>query len=583
MKIKKSYLFIIFLLLASVFAIKPLFLPGFFPIHDDAQVQRVFEMKKALADGNFPVRWVPDLGYNYGYPIFNFYAPLSYYFGGIMNLFGIDALTATKLMMLVGFLFAAFSMYMLAKEFWGRMGAIISSLLYLYAPYHAVELYVRGDTAEFWAYAAIPIAFLGVYKTYTTLQQKHTTTLAQKKKIWTWLVIGCLGYSAIILSHNLTAMMVTPFLVGEIILLIILSLKNNWSRVACYLSLIVLFGILLSAFYWLPTLRELNYTNIISQVGGGADYHDHFVCLNQLWESQWGYGGSTAGCMLDGLSLKIGKLHLIFALVSLIVLFSLWKKNKARFILIIYFFIALLISILLMLSLATPLWDAIPQMGFIQYPWRFLIFASFFSSLLGGGLCYFLQQQAINKSIVSKLLLPAVLCLSIGIIIYNAKIFVPQTIYPRTAQYYTNFKYIAWETSRISDEYLMKGIYKPRNPNEIPESKFLSNPNLTLTNNIEKTQYLKTTVDAKQKTDLALHLNYFPTWHVFLDGKQIEFKYYSKGFLIPIPAGKHTVEVKFTQTLIEMLANALSLTGVVLIVIGIIINRKESKHGKKTS
>ncbi|HSA83405.1 MAG TPA: hypothetical protein VLF20_00780, partial [Patescibacteria group bacterium] len=65
----------------SYWAVAPFFLPGFFPMHDDTQVARVFEMHKALIDGQFPVRWVADLGYHYGYPIFNFYAPLAYYIG----------------------------------------------------------------------------------------------------------------------------------------------------------------------------------------------------------------------------------------------------------------------------------------------------------------------------------------------------------------------------------------------------------------------------------------------------------------------------------------------------------------------
>ena len=88
MNVLKKFFPFIFLFTVSVLAIYPFFHSGFFPIHDDTQVQRVFEMKTALKDGMFPVRWVPDLGYGYGYPIFNFYAPLPYYIGGFINLLG---------------------------------------------------------------------------------------------------------------------------------------------------------------------------------------------------------------------------------------------------------------------------------------------------------------------------------------------------------------------------------------------------------------------------------------------------------------------------------------------------------------
>src|SRR5438105_15010330 len=96
-----KFLPLLFVLIFSYWAIKPLFISGFFPIHDDTQIARVFEMKKSLADGMFPVRWVEDLGYGYGYPIFNFYAPLAYYVGGFFNLACFVVLDATKIMLLI--------------------------------------------------------------------------------------------------------------------------------------------------------------------------------------------------------------------------------------------------------------------------------------------------------------------------------------------------------------------------------------------------------------------------------------------------------------------------------------------------
>ena len=143
MSIFKKLLTIIFILFFSYWAVAPFFQSGFFYVHDNTQVARVFEMHQALRDGMFPVRWVSDLGYGYGYPIFIFYAPFSYYVGGFFNLFT-DSLTATKIMMVVGTLLSGVFMYLFAKEFWGKPGGVISALLYLYAPYHAVNIYVRG-------------------------------------------------------------------------------------------------------------------------------------------------------------------------------------------------------------------------------------------------------------------------------------------------------------------------------------------------------------------------------------------------------------------------------------------------------
>src|SRR3989338_301809 len=204
---------ILAVILLYFWAIKPFFVPGFFPMHDDTQVARVFEMGKALKDGVFPVRWVADLGYGYGYPIFNFYAPLAYYVGGFFNILGFDALTATKIMMILGILLSGVFMYLLAREFWGKLGGVVSGLFYVYAPYHALDIYVRGDVAEFWSYAFIPLMFWGVYKVF-------------KDPKWKWAVAGSLGYAGVILSHNLTAMMVTPFLIIVVIILSYISYRN---------------------------------------------------------------------------------------------------------------------------------------------------------------------------------------------------------------------------------------------------------------------------------------------------------------------------------------------------------------------
>src|SRR3972149_4328987 len=111
-------------LVLSYFAIAPLFIGGYFPVHDDTQVARVFTMQKSLRDGMFPVRWVSDLGYGYGYPIFNFYAPLAYYIGGFFNYLGFDSLVSTKIMMVLGILLAGIFMYILASRLFGKIGGI---------------------------------------------------------------------------------------------------------------------------------------------------------------------------------------------------------------------------------------------------------------------------------------------------------------------------------------------------------------------------------------------------------------------------------------------------------------------------
>ena len=442
--LKNNYgLFIVLFL--SFWAIKPLFIQGFFPIHDDVQVARVFEMGKMLASGVFPVRWVPDLGYGYGYPIFNFYAPLAYYVGGVFMLLGFDALLATKIMMGLGVLLSGIFMYFLARKFFGELGGVVSGMFYVYVPYHALDIYVRGDVAEFWAYAFIPLMALGFYK----------------RSILT----GSIGFAGIILSHNLTSLMVTPFLLIAILLNCYIVPKGKKLSILYHSSLILFLGLAVSAFYWIPALLEMKHTNVMSQIGGGANFRDHFVCLQQLWTSHWGFGGSAKSC-IDGMSFMIGKLHIFSAFLSISILIYLKLKRKYFnniYYLSIFAILGFLISIFLMLDISKFLWEVIPVMAFFQYPWRFLILASFFSSILSGAVVFLSSQFKVKPYLTAFLLMFFLLFL-------NAKLFVAQTIFPAAAKDFTNERALKWIASKTSDEFLPPDFKKPKSEKDVAKN-----------------------------------------------------------------------------------------------------------------
>jgi len=456
--VKKNYgLFIVLIL--SFWAIKSFFIPGFFPIHDNTQIARVFEMKKVLQSGVFPVRVVPDLGYGYGYPIFNFYAPLAYYIGASFMFLGFDALVATKIMMALGVVLAGILMYLLAREFFGEFGGIVSGLFYLYAPYHAVDIYVRGDVAEFWAYAFIPLMLLGFYKVFEDSRLKTQNSKIQFK-IQKFGVVGALGFAGVILSHNLTALMVTPFLIATCLIFIIFSKKGIRISISLQLFFYIFLGLILAAFYWIPAFVEMRYTNVLSQIGGGANFRDHFVCLRQLWDSPWGFGGSTAGC-IDGLSFKIGKLHILISITAFILMFFIKKIRRSKDGAIIFFsFLGLLLSVFFTLEISKPIWEAIPVMAFFQYPWRFLILASFFSSLLAGSLTILLRECNIKPYLI---IFPLVFFLLFS----NLKLFNPQTILSKTAKDFTSEYALKWVASKTSDEYLPVNFKKPKDQNGV--------------------------------------------------------------------------------------------------------------------
>jgi len=63
----------------------PLFKSGYFSHQDDLQVIRLVEMRKCFADFQIPCRWVPDMGWGNGFPLFNFYGVFTYYLGAVIS------------------------------------------------------------------------------------------------------------------------------------------------------------------------------------------------------------------------------------------------------------------------------------------------------------------------------------------------------------------------------------------------------------------------------------------------------------------------------------------------------------------
>lgn len=549
---------ILFVLLLSTIAIRPLFTDGFFPMHDDTQVVRVYEMGKALKDGYFPVRFVKDLGYGYGYPLFNFYAPFSYYVGGVFYLSGFNALFATKLIIILGVYLAGVCMYLAAKEIWGEIGGIVSALFYVYAPFHAVDIYVRGDVAEFFAYAFIPLLLYGLWNYYKTQKYRYV-------------VLTAIGYSVIILSHNLTAFMITPFLGISLLVLTFYFVKKRKIKSAAHIISIPIIALLLSAWYFVPALLEMNYTNILSQVGGGADYKDHFVCLSQLWNSLWGYGGSTKDCV-DGLSFKIGKLHLVLFGLSILGV-SRFRKNKEILVLLGVIFLFLILSIFLTLRESQFIWDRVPFMEFLQYPWRFLILISFFVSFLVGSV-FSLPYIAVKKYVLNGIFSAFV---AVVILIYQStKMFVPQYIFPATESFYINDYHIKWVASKISDEYLPPDFKKPSNYNEVPRSILPSDDFKNVEVEVDTTHVFKARATSEKSVAVPIDLVYFPFWKVEVNGETQKYKSKDGKILISVPKGTINITAEIGETPLERWSNMLSVTGVVVLLIGIITSRRKA-------
>ena len=196
-KVKKDLFFLVLILVLSIPTFSHLIRSGYFFMQDDLQAFRTLEMDKCIKDGQIPCRWVPDAGYGYGYPQFNYYPPMVYYLSEGFHLIGFQFIDAVKIVFALGYVLSAFAMYFLVKEIFTRWEGFVSAILYTYIPYKAVEVYVRGAMSEFWSLVFFPLIFLFSYQLIKTGKKTSGIALA-------------ISLGLLLTTHNLMPMVFLP-------------------------------------------------------------------------------------------------------------------------------------------------------------------------------------------------------------------------------------------------------------------------------------------------------------------------------------------------------------------------------------
>jgi hypothetical protein len=372
------------------------------------------------------------------------------------------------------------------------------------------------------------------------------------------ILLASVGLALVILSHNLTFLMLIPFLIPILIALIIYS-QNRLNLILNLVSFAVL-SLGLAAVYWLPAITEMGLTKVVGQIGGGADFRNHFVYLDQLWASPWGFGGSAPG-RLDGMSFMVGKIQIILATIGIIlVLFYQGKDRLKKITLITLSFICLFVSVFFTNEISKPVWDLIRPMVYLQYPWRFLGLVTIAVSFIAGAIPTLIPQK------LSKLRLILAGLAIISTIVISQKYFKPQSILHVSAADLTDRKDISWRVSRISDEYLPIGFSTPQDQNEIPTNPLevvdgdISISDRQIYSNNQNYSLL-TVSDSR----LIANTAYYPWWHTFLDGKEIEHQI-NRGLIeVNVPPGEHNLSISYRSTLVQQLADFISSASILIL------------------
>ena len=361
----------------SWFAVAPFTLPGYFWGANDARhhVYFLFEYNRLVEDGIWWPRWSPDFAFGFGYPFFNIYAPLSHFLAEVLfHFLGLSYTAAVESIFGLSVLGSAAAMYLFVRAWGGRQAALVAALVYVFLPYHLLNLYVRANLAESMAFVWMPLC---LWTMRQVLVRPHPRGLDYR-----WLVGLALSYAALMLTSNLIVVLFSPFLgIYALVLTFVYGapargrkasmaqwagnlLRRGWPGMMGLLA-----GLGLSANFWLPMVLEYKWVRVDQWFDGRYDFRGHFVEWYQLFSPAWGFGVSMVGPD-DPIGFQLGLAALLFAVAGVILVWH--KAGQLRWEIGVWV-VGALVSVFVALSWAAPLWQ-LPLVGGLlqsaQFPWR---------------------------------------------------------------------------------------------------------------------------------------------------------------------------------------------------------------------
>ncbi len=548
----KIFLILLIISLPSIF---PLLKPGYFPIHDDIQAFRLLELDKCVKDGQIPCRWIPDMGYGYGYPQFNYYGPFPYYVMEVFHLAGFGFLDSTKIGFALSIIISALGMYLLGKSLWGKAGGIISSAFYIYGPYRAVNIYVRGAMGETWGMAFLPFIFWSVKE-----------VIESKKYAKLWLA---LSLAALFTSHNITAIIFIPFFVVWILYLIFTKKQNLPSFIKHFKNIFIsgLWGFLISAFFTLPAFFEREYVHIETLLMGYFNYLAHFVGLKQLLLStKFDYGVSELGNN-DGLLLSPGITHWVFPIIIVALLF--WFKRKKLLRLLLLFVLMGWFSLFLIHPKSTFIWQSLPILSFVQFPWRFLTIATFCFSVASGAIVAILPKK-IN---IKRVFIGLIVLLVISI---NLSYFKPSRVLNITDA--DKFSGDNWQKQLTISIFDYLPIYAKHPPTQkAPETPTFLDGKGEIISGEKGSDWQRWSIDVvSQNSSVIFPIYDFPIWTAMVNNQKNIITHDNELGLITISLSKgmNDVNLSLRDTPLRKVSNFLTLISIILIPIYIIKSKR---------
>lgn len=492
-----------------------------FEFHMNSWIEVVDHWKQ----GTIYPHWAALAHYGYGEARFIFYPPFSWTLGGLLGLVLPWKLVSAAYIWIVLTL-AGCSMFALAKKCLSRRDAVFAAMLYAANPYNLVIVYWRSDQAELMASIYLPLMLLFLLR----VEEDGRRTVVPLSMI---MAAGWLTNlpSAVMMNYSLGVLALT------------IAIWRRSLTVLLYAGSAVVLGAMLAGFFLVPAYHQQSWVNISQVLAPGVRPEDSFLFAK------------TADPDHNRFNLLVSLVALLqFAILAgAFILARSLRRHKLWLPLLAWS----AVCALLMLSPTLPLWNHLPELRFVQLPWRWLLCLNVpFALVIGLSLQRWWWR----------------------LVLYAAMLGVLLTVWHRVQNPWWDNTGDIQEMldnqqdgtgNEGADEYVPLGVDPYDTDKKAPQVRFEGKGRAYLT--IQKWDAEKRAIDANTGAPgkLVLRLFNYPLWKVGVNGRDVatESTPDTGQMVVPIAAGENRVRVRFVEGWDRKLGLLLSAIGFALIIL----------------
>jgi hypothetical protein len=338
---------------------------------------RVAAMRYVWENGLFFTRWLPDLAFGYGYPFFVYREPLPLYAVLWPHLLGLSLPAATNLFYAVTILACGWFMFLWVRDILGSWAGLVAGMAYMAAPYVLVDALVRGNSPES---AALPLLPLLLWAGRRWLLEGRAR----------WFGTAVLGLILLALSHNISMLIFVPTL-GVYLLALAWLHRLNWRTWLVRLVLLFALGLGTTIFYTGGALLELNSVTLEqSTTTRNNDFRFNFTTPAEILAP---VAPEDPSLLNPPLPFRLGWVPLGLAVLGVAVAILRRKEIRDWRLEIdgatqspistlqspgeIQFHVWLMLAatavfLFMSLPISQFIWEGLPLIDFVQFPWRFV-------------------------------------------------------------------------------------------------------------------------------------------------------------------------------------------------------------------